>query len=105
MSPDAMDGVRQLHKSDPVRFSTPVLAEHFKVSPEAIRRILKSKWHASEEELKRKQERWERREARIWNQMAELGLRPQRKGIAPLFDVEALKDESEDSDPAPKDNK
>ena len=105
LSPDAMDGVRQLHKSDPVKFSTPVLAEHFKVSPEAIRRILKSKWRASEDELKKKQERWERREARIWNQMAELGLRPQRQEFASLSDAEALKDESEREDPAPKNDK
>ncbi|KAL1954391.1 hypothetical protein VTO42DRAFT_1206 [Malbranchea cinnamomea] len=95
LSPDAMEGVRYLHKMDPERFSTPVLAEHFKVSPEAIRRILKSKWRPSEEEAKKRQERWERREARVWNQLAELGLRPQRKEFAPFSDVKVLEESAE----------
>ncbi|KAH7061211.1 hypothetical protein B0J12DRAFT_553139, partial [Macrophomina phaseolina] len=50
LSPDAMDGIRQLHASDPDTYTTPVLANEFKVSPEAIRRILKSKWRPKEEE-------------------------------------------------------
>ncbi|KAJ7485459.1 hypothetical protein FB451DRAFT_984776, partial [Mycena latifolia] len=44
LSRDAMDGLRQLHRVDPATFSTPVLAERFRVSPEAVRRILKSRW-------------------------------------------------------------
>jgi hypothetical protein len=39
-----MDGLRQLHRVDPERFTTPVLAERFRISPEAVRRILKSRW-------------------------------------------------------------
>lgn len=97
-----MEGVRQLHKSDPLKFTTPVLADHFKVSAEAVRRILKSKWRADEDVLKQKQERWERREGRIWNQMAELGLRPQREDFAELSDVEGLKDKSESEEPEPE---
>jgi hypothetical protein len=94
LSPDAMEGVRHLHKIDPGKFTTPVLAEHFKVSPEAIRRILRSKWLPSEEELEGKRVRWERREARVWNQLQELGLRPERKAFQQLSDVNILNEKS-----------
>ncbi|KIW16393.1 required for respiratory growth protein 9, mitochondrial [Exophiala spinifera] len=79
LSPDTMEGIRALHEQDPERYSTPLLAEHFKVSPEAIRRILKSKWRPSEKEMEKKRERWAKRHDRIWDQQAELGLRPQRR--------------------------
>ncbi|KAJ7869169.1 Neugrin-domain-containing protein, partial [Mycena olivaceomarginata] len=44
LSREAMEGLRQLHRVDPETFTTPVLAERFRVSPEAVRRILKSRW-------------------------------------------------------------
>jgi len=44
VSRTAMDGIRELHRIDPERFTTPFLADRFRVSPEAIRRILKSNW-------------------------------------------------------------
>jgi len=47
ISREAMDGLRQLHQSDPETFTTPVLAEKFKISPEGVRRILKSRWTPS----------------------------------------------------------
>jgi hypothetical protein len=40
----AIEGLRQLHRVDPETFTTPVLAARFRVSPEAGRRILKSRW-------------------------------------------------------------
>lgn len=43
-----MDGLRTLHRHDPDSFTTPVLAEKFKISPEAVRRILKSRWQPDE---------------------------------------------------------
>lgn len=73
LSPDAMEGIRALHAQYPERFSTPVLAQQFKLSPEAIRRILKSKWRPSEEEAEERNERWERRGARIWSKLVEEG--------------------------------
>ena len=79
LSPDTMEGIRALHAEDPERYSTPSLAEHFKVSPEAVRRILKSKWRPSEKEMEKRRERWAKRHDRIWDQQAELGLRPKRK--------------------------
>ena len=49
LSREAMEGLRELHRFDPKKFDTPVLAEKFRVSPEAVRRILKSKWTPSRE--------------------------------------------------------
>lgn len=78
LSPDAMEGIRHLNLVDPDKFTTPVLAAEFKVSPEAIRRILKSKWRPSGTEIEGRRQRWEKRHARIWGHMSELGLRPRR---------------------------
>ncbi|KAL4971819.1 required for respiratory growth protein 9, mitochondrial [Aspergillus desertorum] len=76
LSPDAMEGIRHLNRMAPDQFTTAVLAEEFKVSPEAIRRILKSKWRPSGEELEERRKRWEKRHDRIWSHFSELGLRP-----------------------------
>lgn len=90
LSPDSLDGIRHLHATAPDRFTTAVLAEEFKVSPEAIRRILKSKWKPSEKEMDKRRVRWENRHERIWSQMAELGLRPPTKRSQPLSDSKGL---------------
>jgi len=79
LSPDTLEGIRTLHEQDPEKYSTPALAEHFKVSPEAIRRILKSNFRPSEAQMQGRRERWARRHDRIWDQKTELGLRPKRK--------------------------
>jgi hypothetical protein len=52
-----MDGLRQLHRFDSNTFNTPVLAEKFRISPEAVRRILKSKWEPTREQKVRYAER------------------------------------------------
>jgi hypothetical protein len=79
LSPDTLNGIRALHASDPGTYSTEVLANNFKVSPDAIRRILKSKWRPSEDEARDRLERWERRGARKWQEMATEGMRPPRR--------------------------
>jgi hypothetical protein len=78
LSPDTIDGIRALHEQYPDKYPTPVLAEKFKVSPEAIRRILKSKWRPDPEKQAERRERWARRHDRIWDQQAAIGLRPAR---------------------------
>ncbi|KAL5363535.1 required for respiratory growth protein 9, mitochondrial [Aspergillus floccosus] len=93
LSPDALEGIRHLNAVAPERFTTPVLAEQFRVSPEAIRRILKSKWRASEEELEDRRKRWERRHDRIWGHLSELGLRPKTKRTEPFTDANVLYDD------------
>ncbi|KAI1288286.1 hypothetical protein F5Y03DRAFT_379914 [Xylaria venustula] len=79
LSPDALDGIRALHAQFPEQYPTDVLARHFEVSVEAIRRILKSKWTPNPDEETRRQERWFNRGKNIWSQMAELGKKPPRK--------------------------
>ncbi|PYH90785.1 mitochondrion organization and biogenesis protein [Aspergillus ellipticus CBS 707.79] len=90
LSPDALEGIRHLHKVAPQRFTTPVLAAEFKVSPEAIRRILKSKWKPTATESEDRRKRWENRHDRIWGHMSELGLRPSTKGTRGLTDANRL---------------
>jgi hypothetical protein len=81
LSPDTIDGIRALNQQYPDRYTTPVLAEKFKVSAEAIRRILKSKWRPSPEKAAERRERWARRHDRIWDQQAAIGLRPVRTKV------------------------
>ena len=49
LSREAMETLRQLQRMDPQTFSTPMLADRFKISPEAVRRILRSRWQPSME--------------------------------------------------------
>ena len=79
LSPDSLEGIRALHAQYPNTFTTPVLSGHFKVSPEAIRRILKSKWRPNNDEEDKRRERWNKRGLNIWEQMNELGIKPPRK--------------------------
>ncbi|KAL8643061.1 MAG: hypothetical protein Q9228_000300 [Teloschistes exilis] len=79
LSPDALEGIRALHAQFPEKYSTPVLADQFEVSPEAIRRILKSKWRPNEEEVANRRQRWDNRGERIWTQMVALGVKPPKK--------------------------
>lgn len=79
LSPDALEGIRMLHSQSPEKYTTPVLADHFEVSPEAIRRILKSKWRPNEEEEARRRQRWDKRGEGIWSQMVEIGIKPPKK--------------------------
>ncbi|OSD01464.1 hypothetical protein PYCCODRAFT_1369498 [Trametes coccinea BRFM310] len=53
ISREAMDSLRELHALNPSMFTTPVLAERFRISKEAVRRILKSKWEPSREQRAR----------------------------------------------------
>ncbi|KAJ1311475.1 hypothetical protein OPQ81_009963 [Rhizoctonia solani] len=53
ISREAMEALRALHAEDPVQYRTPVLANKFKISPEAVSRILKSKWRPSPERTAR----------------------------------------------------
>ncbi|KAE9988386.1 hypothetical protein EG328_011146 [Venturia inaequalis] len=109
LSPDTLEAIRTMHKSDPDKFSTPILAQQFKQSPEVIRRILRTKWQPNEEEVLDRQERWERRGEKIWTKQAELGVRPPKKwremgvantgesGVAPRYKKNAhARDRSSD---------
>ncbi|PVF94101.1 hypothetical protein CPB86DRAFT_664721, partial [Serendipita vermifera] len=49
VSREAMDAMRQLYAADPVKYPSHILAQRFSISPEAARRILKSRWRMGEE--------------------------------------------------------
>lgn len=67
----AMDGLRALHAHDPDTFTTPLLADKFHISPEAVRRILKGKWRPTQEQRTRLLEREKRyRQDRIRSKRA-----------------------------------
>lgn len=97
LSPDAMEGIRGLHQQDPLKYSTSVLAEQFQTSPEAVRRILKSKWMTKQppEKMAERRERWAKRHDRIWDQQAELGLRPRRQKDAVAEDPDKFEHDLE----------
>jgi hypothetical protein len=79
LSPDAIAGIRTLHAEMPEQYNTAVLARHFKMSPDAIRRILKSKWRPDAETQTDREMRWFRRGERVWSRYAELGVKPPRR--------------------------
>ncbi|KAK5661476.1 hypothetical protein OQA88_11378 [Cercophora sp. LCS_1] len=79
LSPDAVTGIKALHAQFPETYTTEVLANKFEVSPEAIRRILKSKWTPSPEEEIERQERWHNRGKNVWKRWAEMGKKPPRR--------------------------
>ena len=79
LSPDAVEGIRALHAQYPDTWTTPVLAERFEVSAEAMRRILKGKWRPSEAEAEARRARWDRRGETIWGRMVELGVKPPKR--------------------------
>jgi hypothetical protein len=79
LSPDTLEGIRALHASNPAVYSTEILSSQFAVSPENIRRILKSKWRPNDDERQDREKRWERRGVRKWTEMAELGEKPPRR--------------------------
>jgi len=76
LSPDALEGIRAIHAQFPEQYTTSVLAAKFEVSPEVIRRILKSRWTPSEEEEADRKRRWFSRGENIWGRYAELGMHP-----------------------------
>ncbi|KAI1781010.1 hypothetical protein F4818DRAFT_397480 [Hypoxylon cercidicola] len=79
LSPDALEGIRALHAQFPEDYPTEVLAAKFAVSPEAIRRILRSRWTPRPDEEEARQERWFNRGKNIWSQLAALGRKPPRR--------------------------
>ncbi|KAK4194201.1 hypothetical protein QBC40DRAFT_291212 [Triangularia verruculosa] len=79
LSPDALAGIRALHAQFPEQYSTARLAQKFEVSPEAVRRILKSNWTPDVEEEEERQGRWFNRGKRVWARWAELGKKPPAK--------------------------
>ncbi|KAG4304011.1 hypothetical protein PORY_002534 [Pneumocystis oryctolagi] len=66
LSPDTINQIKILRQENPT-YTASILSNMFKVSPEAIRRILKSKWQPSPEEYADKLARWKKRGIYIRN--------------------------------------
>ncbi|CAI4049580.1 mitochondrial ribosome assembly protein RRG9 SKDI_14G1160 [Saccharomyces kudriavzevii IFO 1802] len=64
ISQEQMEALKLLKSNFP-ELSASDLAERFKISPEAVRRILKSNWRRTDDENKNANERWKRRGERI----------------------------------------
>lgn len=64
LSREAMEGIRVLKEHSP-ELNAGDFAKMFKVSPESIRRILKSSWTPNEDELGKIADRWSRRGERV----------------------------------------
>lgn len=64
ISQEQMEALKLLKFNFP-ELSASDLAERFKISPEAVRRILKSNWRRTDDENKNANERWKRRGERI----------------------------------------
>lgn len=79
LSPDAIAGIKALHAQMPEKYTTRVLSQEFEVSPESIRRILKSKWQPDAEEESDRARRWFSRGEKVWSRYAELGVKPPKK--------------------------
>ncbi|GAA99217.1 uncharacterized protein L969DRAFT_93680 [Mixia osmundae IAM 14324] len=56
-----MADIRELHAMDPIAYATPILANGYKISPEAVRRILKSRWQPDLERADEMQAQWEKK--------------------------------------------
>jgi len=79
LSPDALAGIRALHAQMPEVYTTAALAQSFEVSPEAIRRILKSNWSPNSEEESDRAERWFERGKKIYTAKAAAGEKPPKR--------------------------
>jgi hypothetical protein len=73
LSPEAIEGIRALHSQHPDEFTTAKLSQLFEVSPEAIKRILRSKWRPTAEEAIDRMRRWEKRHSKIFEAKVEAG--------------------------------
>ena len=79
LSPDALSGIRALHAHMPEVYTTAALAQSFEVSPEAIRRILKSNWSPSSDEETDRARRWFERGKKIYTDLADAGGKPPKR--------------------------
>ncbi|CCF56217.1 hypothetical protein KAFR_0A07830 [Kazachstania africana CBS 2517] len=78
LSREQMEGIRLLKKQFP-KMTASDLGSRFKVSPEAISKILKSKWHPNDSEAQKLQARWKKRGEKIKNLYKENPLGLDRK--------------------------
>ncbi|KAF3905701.1 hypothetical protein AA313_de0200707 [Arthrobotrys entomopaga] len=79
LSPAAVATLKQL-KAENKGMTVEEYAPIFKISPDAMRRILKSKWTPTAKEEEDRLERWKRRGDSIWKKWADEGLVETKEG-------------------------
>lgn len=80
LSRDQMESVRLLREAVP-NINASELAKHFEVTPEAVRRILKSKWKPlTDEEADDNHERWKKRGVRVKKLLREMRVSAMARG-------------------------
>jgi len=62
VSREVMDKIRWLHNKLPEEYNAEKLSKHFKISPESIRRILKSRFIPDSEVLERQEQKYKEKE-------------------------------------------
>ncbi|KAF3177211.1 Required for respiratory growth protein 9 mitochondrial [Orbilia oligospora] len=78
LSPAAVATLKQLKQENP-GMTVEEYAPIFKISPDALRRILKSKWMPTPEQEADRNERWKRRGKAVWQEWEEKGLVQKKK--------------------------
>ncbi|KZT03817.1 uncharacterized protein LAESUDRAFT_728837 [Laetiporus sulphureus 93-53] len=71
LSREAMEALRYSHRVDPNVATTSALADNFRISPEAVRRILRSKWEPSAEKRAKVLQQQHARKEAWYRQMRE----------------------------------
>lgn len=79
LSPDALNGIRALNQQFPDVYNAESLSQKFEMSPEAIRRILRSKWQPKADEEEDRMRRWRNRGISIWERYAAMGINPPKQ--------------------------
>lgn len=91
LSREAMDGIRVLKEHSP-EMNAGEFAKMFQVSPESIRRILKSSWSPQEYEMEGIAKRWVRRGDRVKD---EIRLEARKEREAKMEEIQARRAEQE----------
>lgn len=73
LSPAALDGIRELHKSHP-EYTTNKLSQLFEIDPEAIKRVLRSNWERDAATDEARMERWAKRGEKVYRRWENLGV-------------------------------
>ncbi|EKD12800.1 uncharacterized protein L3040_006954 [Drepanopeziza brunnea f. sp. 'multigermtubi'] len=79
LSPDAIAGIRALNAQQPDYYTVQMLSKEFEVTPEAIIRILRTKWRPNPDEETDRQRRWHNRGKAVWQRLADMGAKPPRQ--------------------------
>jgi hypothetical protein len=70
-----MESLRALNKLNPAVFTTPVLAQRYRISPEAVRRILRCRWEPTRE----RRIKLAQRDKSLWYEFKREALEKERK--------------------------